>query len=342
MDRSNIKIPFLKDLPTPLHYLESMSRVLGIDLYIKRDDLTPYGAGGNKLRKLEYFLYDAKEKGATMLVTVGGLQTNHGRLTAAVAAKYGLKCAIVCVDKAPEIMTANVLLDAIMDAQVVIKNDDGRPEEVQLEETVTKVKAQYEAQGEVVYTIPVGGSNSVGVLGYVDCGEEIAEQAKAMGIEEACLITGVGSMGTYLGLYAGLALSQSSLSLKGIAISPFTAFKANKLKVDYQEMNRLYELGLEESPSFDIETAYTRGGYNNPDPSVREAIYLMARQEAIFLDPCYTGKAFAGIVQMVQEGKIQKGAKVIFLHTGGFPGLYTPHHRQAIEAECRANISVIE
>ncbi len=342
MNRKNLKIPFLKDLPTPIHHLERLSETLGVNFYIKRDDLTPYGGGGNKLRKLEYFLYDAQQKGATMLLTSGGIQTNHGRLTAAVAAKFGLKCAIVCVDHPPEIMTGNVLLDALMDAELVVKKDDGRAEDVQLEEAIAKVKAKYEAQGEVVYTIPVGGSNTVGVLGYVDCAEEIASQVKALGIEKATLMTSVGSMGTYLGLYAGLALAKSPLKLKGIAISPFTDVKRHKLQADFDEMKVLYDLPLEEKPYFDIETNYTRGGYNNLDSSVREAIYLMARQEAIFLDPCYTGKAFAGVVQMIEEGKIKKGETLIFLHTGGFPGLYTPHHRKAIEAECHSKIIILE
>ena len=142
------KVPFL-NLPTPIEYLSNISRELGINLYLKRDDLTGLGMGGNKLRKLEYFLYDAQQQGATMLLTVGGAQTNHGRLTAAVAAKYGLKCAIVAIDEYPGEISANILLDRMMGADVILKEDDRiRPQSVQSYETAMVVKERYEAQGE--------------------------------------------------------------------------------------------------------------------------------------------------------------------------------------------------
>ena len=176
---------------------------------------------GNKLRKLEYLLFDALQKGATTLLTVGGAQTNHGRLTAAVAAKFGLKCVIVCVDDYPGEISANLLLDVLMDAEVVLKKDDGRDSALQYAETIAAIKARYEAQGEVVYEIQVGGSNVVGLMGYYDCAKEITAQAKEMNLEDATLICGVGSTGTYMGLYCGLKNEGSPLALTGIAISPF-------------------------------------------------------------------------------------------------------------------------
>ena len=160
------KISFLH-LPTPLERLDNLSAELGINLYIKRDDLTPLAMGGNKLRKLEYFLADAKQKGATMLLTVGGAQTNHGRLTCAVARKYGMKGAIVCVDEYPGELSANLLLDGMMGCDVWLKKSDpsGQKSEKQLlDETVAEVTARYEAQGEKVYFIPMGGSNELGIL----------------------------------------------------------------------------------------------------------------------------------------------------------------------------------
>lgn len=337
------KISFLGPNPTPLNYLPALSEELGVELYIKRDDLTPYGAGGNKLRKLEYLLYDAKEKGATTLLTVGGAQTNHGRLTAAVAAKYGMKCVIVCVDDYPGEVSSNILLDTIMGAEVVFKKNDGRSEAVQLSEAVASVKARYEAIGERVYEIPLGGSNTIGFMGYYECAVEITEQAKKMGIEDAELVVGAGSLGTYMGLYCGLKNENSPLSLTGIAIMPFGDAKEKFLMEYFRQVKEEYGLGIAAArEDFHIETGYARGGYNNPDAAVRNAIYKMARAEAVILDPCYTGKVFAGVLDMIAEGKIKKGEKIILIHTGGIPGIYTRHHRLEFEKELIGNVTIME
>lgn len=191
------------NLPTPLEYLPRLSKELGVEFYLKRDDLTNIGVGGNKLRKLEYLLKDAMDKKADRLLTVGGVQTNHGRLTAAVAAKYGLKCTIACIGKDPGELSANLLLDRLMGSDVVIKNSDGSDEDTQLEKLVNELIAEYEAKGEKVYYIPLGGSNEIGMLGYYECAMEIMKQAEAAGLADARLFSAVGSFGTYLGLYCG-------------------------------------------------------------------------------------------------------------------------------------------
>ncbi len=335
------KVSFLH-LPTPLEYLPTISRQLGVEFYIKRDDLTGLGVGGNKLRKLEYLLYDAQQKGATMLITLGGAQTNHGRLTAAVAAKYGMKCAILCIDDYPGEISANILLDRIMGAEVVLKKSDGRPEDVQNEELLAEAVKKYEAQGEVVYPIPVGGSNRIGMLGYYECAREITAQAFEMGIPHARLLCGVGSLGTYMGLFCGLKNEGSPLRLTGIAISPFGSAKEKRIVEYFNEVKD--SLGLDITAArgdFDIETGYAREGYNKPNPVVRDAIYQMGRAEAIILDPCYTGKAFAGIRDMVKEGKIKQGETVIFLHTGGMPAINTPFHRKEMERELIDGVTIL-
>lgn len=142
---------------TPIQYLETLSKELGIELYIKRDDLTYYGAGGNKLRKLEYLAQEALDQGATMLITVGGAQTNHGRLTAAVAAKLGLKCAIIAIDDYPGEVSANILLDRIMDCDLILKTDDGRDENEQFDELCPQIIKEYEEKGEKVIFLHTGG-----------------------------------------------------------------------------------------------------------------------------------------------------------------------------------------
>ena len=321
-------------LPTPIEYLPNISKDLGIELYIKRDDLTPLAMGGNKLRKLEYFLKDAQEKGATLLLTTGGIQTNHGRLTLAVAKKYGMKGAVVCVGEYPGELSANLILDGMMGCEVWIKKPDGVHSDGQLTKmAIEEVTKHYKDQGEKVYFIPMGGSNELGCLGYYECAMEMAQQVKGTELEGAHIVSTVGSMGTYMGLFAAIKNEKLPFSLTGIAILQYKNIIDFAAK--YYERFRQFA-GLELTATedeFKITTEYDRGAYNNPCKEVRDAMYYMAEKEAIILDPCYTGKAFAGLLEMVKKGDIKQGEKVIFLHTGGSPGINTPHHRIEIEKE---------
>ena len=342
MSLNQKKIAFL-NAPTPVEYLPAISKELGVEFYIKRDDLTNLGVGGNKLRKQEYLLADALDQGATRLLTLGGAQTNHGRLTAAVAAKFGLKCTIACIDNYPGELSANLLLDRLMGSDVVLKKDDGRDEGLQFEELAAELTAKYEANGEKVYFIPIGGSSVVGMAGYYDCATELTAQAKEMGLEDARVICGVGSIGTFMGLYCGLKNEGSPLGLTGVAISPFGDAKEARIMKYFADAKAHYGLTCDATRAdFDIEKDYTRGAYNNPCKEVREAMYLMASKEAIILDPCYTGKVFAGIIDMIRDGKIQKGEKIIMLHTGGLPGIYTKHHRVEFEKELIDGVTIME
>jgi D-cysteine desulfhydrase len=338
------KIGFL-NLPTPLTFLPRISEDLGIALYIKRDDLTDFGMGGNKLRKLEYYMYDATSKGATMLLTVGGAQTNHGRLTAAIAAKFGLKCAIVAIDDYPGEISSNLLLDRIMGAEVFLAAP--RPEmpyENQLEMAVSRVQHQYEAAGEKVYYIPMGGSGVVGIPGYYDCAVELAGQMNCMGLSAGRLVVAVGSMGTYMGLFAGIKNErlEPALMLEGIAIAPFYKDPAAFAFAYYENARAFHRLPYQAKPSdFLIRNDYTFDGYNNPVKDVRDAVYYMARKEGILLDPCYTGKAFYGLLDLVKTGEIPRGETVVFLHTGGQPGLNGPNHRRAMEEDLLSGIHML-
>ena len=335
--REKVKI---LDGPTPIEYLPRISEELGVNFYIKRDDLTPLAAGGNKLRKLEYAVKEALDEGATMLLTVGGVQTNHGRLTAAAAAKFGLRCAIVTAGTYPGEVSANLLLDRILGADVIIeKGGIG----MDFDEIAKKYIEKYEAEGEKVYYITVGGSDVTGALGYTECAEELTAQAKELGIEDGRVITTSGSLGTYTGLYCGLRAMDSPLSLTGISIMPYG--DSNKRRAEELVRGACEQFGFDVPSTWDdlnIELDYTQGSYNNPVKEVRDAILLMARKEAILLDPCYTGKAFAGIIRMIEEGKIEKGEDIIFIHTGGMPGLYTKHHREAFEEELMDGIYIVE
>ena len=334
------KVHFL-NTPTPLEKLETLSKELGINLYIKRDDLTNYGTGGNKLRKLEYFLKDAQDQGATMLLTVGGPQTNHGRLTAAVAARAGMKSAIVAVGDDPGEISANLLLDGIMGCHVyIVKPQEGVKSSQLQADKVAAVTEEWTAKGEKVYYIPMGGSNELGALGYYDCGLELAEQIQEQSLEDPLLITTVGSMGTYAGLFAAQIAEDLPYRLTGISIMPRKDAVAEALDY-FEKVKSAFSLpGDAGVRDVHIETRFDYGGYNNAVPEVRQAIYRMGRTEAIILDPCYTGKTFNAILKLVESGKIGQGETVIFLHTGGVPGIYTGHHRIEMERELAPYIHI--
>ena len=326
-------------LPTPLEHLRNVSEDLGVDVYCKRDDLTGLATGGNKLRKLEYFLKDAIDKGATMLVTEGGAQTNHGRLTAAVAAKYGLKCAIITADEYPGEISANLLLDGMLGCPVYFVSD--------MENGKQAVLDKFAAEGEKVYYVPMGGSNEIGMLGYIECAAELDKQAREMGIPDANIYVTVGSMGTYLGMLLGLIDCGSSLKLTGINVLPYaedTTDDDANLEALKSALWDYYCTAKEKlaggrdvwgltPDDFVIETVHIHGAYNNAVSEVRDTMYYLARKEAIIIDPCYTGKTFEAVVDDAKSGKLPAGSAVIFMHTGGLPGIYTKHHRVELEKE---------
>lgn len=304
------KLSLLDTAPTPLQYLSGLSQELFREIYIKRDDLTPFGGGGNKLRKLEYLMIEALNAQATTIVAVGDPETE---------------------------LSGNLFLDGIFGARVILKRDDGRHKDVQLEEAAKKVIEAEVKKGEQVYFIPMGGSDTTGLLGYMDCARELDAQAKEQQISGATVYVPVGSMGTYLGLYCGLKSIESDLKLIGIAVMPFDM---EKLKAYFTQAKEEYGFNFE--GDFHVETGYVGKGYNEPEPRIREAIYTMARHEGILLDPCYTGKMFAGVLSMIKEKKIKLGRQVILLHTGGMPGLYAAPHREKIERDVKNQIQVIK
>ena len=340
MLKGHEKVSFLH-LPTPLEYLPRVSEELGIELYIKRDDLTNLGTGGNKLRKLEYFIWEAQQQGATALVTVGGPQTNHGRLTAAVAAKYGMKCSIVAVGENPHEVSGNILLDRMMGCDVYIIEPDGRHTEDELEELgAQKAMKIYEDAGEKPYFVPMGGSNELGTLGYYECAQELIEQTKEMGINDSRIIVTAGSLGTYMGLFLGLKENPSDLKLTAVCISPSSDPVPAKRALGYFKRCKEY-FGLDwdaVEADFDMNNKYHYGAYNNAVEDVRKSVYDMAGKEGIILDPCYTGKTFNAIRIMVEKGEIRKGERIIFIHTGGVPGINGPIHRIPMEKELEAGV----
>lgn len=319
--------------PTPLQKMERLAKELGSgDLYIKRDDLTDVGLSGNKIRKLEYLAAEAKAEGCNTLLTFGGPQTNHGRLTAAAAVRCGMKCILILTGERPDYMSGNLLLDQLMGADLYFTTGDP-------EEAAKKVIAQYEAAGDKVYVIPTGGSNELGAVGYIQMIPELMAQCKEMGIAPKYLVCGSGSQGTFGGLWLGAKYYNAPFEVLGVTINPATPRTPDSCDEYINRMSEMYGLGVtakgEEIRLFkgNGEENYAGIAYNTPDPATRSHIALLARTEAIFLDPCYTGKVFHGFVDMVKSGIIPKGESAIFLHTGGIPALWTKEHLDSFQEE---------
>lgn len=331
------KLTLLTEYPTPLQYLSGLSQELFRELYIKRDDLTPLGSGGGMLRKMEYLLFDAVNSQSDMIVTVGTMNADYCQLIAAAAAKYGLRCILVTTGKYDGDMSGNLLLNSLFGAQTIIKEDDGRPTEVQLEETVKTVMHDEIKKGHRLYFIPMGGSDAAGMLGYYDCAAELNEQAEVHYLQGAEIYVPIVTMGTYIGLYCGLKAIHSPLKLTGIAVKPLDE---NRLHDYFQQVKDTYGFDFDDS-DMHIETEYVRKGYDEPDHHVRDAIAMMASREGILLDPAASGKVFAAILDRIKEKKIKLGRQVILLHTGNMPGLYEKAHRLKFEKELQHTIQIL-
>jgi len=331
-------------LNTPIHKLNNLSKKYGVNIYIKRDDMTGFGMGGNKLRKLDYLLKDALNNDCTVLLTYGGAQTNHGRLTAAVAARFGLKCGIIMDGPAPKKASGNLILDKMMGADLFFMDDTSFKNEINevykekykelVDKTTKEVVRMYEEHGERTYIIPVGGSSPIGAAGYVMAAKEINDQLEEMNVKIDYVFTGFGSAGTYGGLYLGAKYFNAGFTPIGVSVSHKTDVEIQE-KVDYiKETNIFLELGVDVSlDDMWIEKGYVGISYNVPDPETRKYVYMMAREEAIILDPCYTGKTFRAMIEMIEQGKIPKNSNIMLLHTGGAPGIFSEGHSEAMQDE---------
>ncbi len=329
----------LAELPTPIHDAVRLREALGGParcprILIKRDDLTALGLGGNKARKLEYLVADAKAQGATTLITTGAVQSNHARMTAAAAAVAGMRCVLVLTAATdhPE-LAGNLLLDRLFGAGVrLVPAIDPMLAVGQDEAIVAAVVAEEEAAGRVPYVIPVGGSSGVGVLGYVSGTAELVEQLAEMGVSPARLYYASGSRGTQAGLTLGAKLCGASYQLAGIAVSagePEKIERARRIANEAAARLRLPErLDL---PDLITDQSFIGDGYGIPTTGGREAIALLARTEAILLDPCYTSKGMAALIAHVRGGEVSPADTVMFLHTGGIPALFTSSFAGTIE-----------
>lgn len=322
------RVPLL-DGPTPiqrLHRLEaSLGDVLeGVQVFVKRDDHMSLGGGGNKLRKLEYLLGAAQAEGADTIVTVGGLQSNHARLTAAAASRAGMACELVLgrpvpLDDLDYESSGNMLLNAIFGA-VLHTLPPGEDSMAAAQRRADELRTQ----GRRVFVAPIGGSTPVGALGYLRCAQEIMMQAQGMGAEFAEIVVANGSAGTHAGLAAGMhALGRPISMVRSFAVLA-EGERAKRTTLELTEAT-LRLVGIEatlDDADIQVDGGQRGSGYGIPTEEMLDALRLMARTEGILLDPVYSGKAFAGLLADLRAGRYSAGQQVLFVMTGGTPGLY--------------------
>lgn len=311
--------------PTPLMALPRLTQSLGRPVFLKRDDQLGPLAGGNKTRKLEFLLADALRLGARRVVTVGGLQSNHVRLTAAAARLQGLEPHLLLLGDRPAQATGNLLLDELVGAELYFIPPTRGPRFPGPFGEVDGLLRQI-ASEEVGdhYFIPIGGSNWLGSLGYARAAVEIDRQVVAAGLRDAWLIAAAGSGGTVAGLLAGLGLLESKVRLIGLDIGQlWTDFPEHICRNAGAVCEHLgTPLSFDPAQPFLIQGRYEGPGYGVPTEESQAAIRRLARTEGVLLDPTYTAKAFAGMLDLVSRGELGKDDPVIFLHTGGLPGLF--------------------
>ncbi|MEZ2757305.1 D-cysteine desulfhydrase [Providencia vermicola] len=308
------KVDLLKT-STPLHRLDNLSKRFGREIYIKRDDMTPLAMGGNKLRKLEFLMADALAKNAKIIVTAGAIQSNHVRQTAAVAAMYGLECVALLENPIQSndtnfLHNGNKLLTDLFGARCVMCDELTDPQ-AQMEELITSQSLRD------AYIVPVGGSNALGALGYIQCAVEIAGQ-KPENIEFDKVIVASGSAGTHAGLAIGLKELLPRSQVIGVTVSRKQQDQAPKVEKLQNELAQL--LALNQVPDVILWDSFFAPMYGMPNQQGLATIALLAQQEGILLDPVYTGKAMAGLIDYL-ENSAEK-TPVLFVHTGGAQALF--------------------
>ena len=310
--------------PTPLEKLANLSRHLnGPEIWIKRDDCTVVATGGNKVRKLEFLAGEALARGADHLVTQGAIQSNHVRQTAAVARRLGMRCTALLERRVPSndrdyLNSGNVLLDRLFDCAL-----EYRPSGLDMNAEAEAKGEALKAAGGKPYVIPGGGSNRVGALGYVSCAQELVQQADELALPIDRIVTATGSAGTQAGLVVGLQGCNAAIPVLGIGVR-------NPKQIQEAAVHALAEATADyvgvrggiARAAIEANCDYVGPGYGQPTEAMAEAVTLLARLEGILLDPVYSGKAMAGLIDLVRKGAIGPKERIVFLHTGGAVGLF--------------------
>jgi L-cysteate sulfo-lyase len=310
--------------PTPLHPLPALSKALGgPNIWIKRDDCTEVATGGNKVRKLEFLAGEAQAQGADHLVTQGAVQSNHVRQTAAVAARLGMKCSALLEHRIDTndrdyLDSGNVFLDRLMGVAIEYRRG-GADMQAELDVKVASLRAE----GHRPYGIPGGGSNPVGALGYVSAAQELMHQADAQGLKIDMVVHATGSAGTQAGLVVGMEGMNADVRVLGIGVrAPKDRQEANVHRLAEATAAHVGLKGGIARTAVEANCDYVGAGYGLPTPGMVEAVTMLARLEGVLLDPVYSGKGMAGLIDLIRKGAIGKDKTVVFLHTGGAVGLF--------------------
>lgn len=307
--------------PTPVHELPRLTKALGLQLSVKRDDLSGLAFGGNKTRKLELLCAAAVAAGADMLLTAGAIQSNHCRQTAAAAAKLGLKCKLVLVGEEPAQRSANLLLNGLLGAKIAWTSKERREQSLQAEAEAAS------AAGSKPYVIPYGGSNAFGAAAYANALEELLTQ----GVRPDWIVFATSSGGTQAGLVAGAEILGYNGRILGISVDERKTDLAQRIVALAEETSTL--LGQRVEIHVDrvlINDDYLGAGYAVMGDAEREAIHLFTQHEGLFVDPVYTSRAAAGMIDLIRKGFFKKSDKVLFWHTGGTPALFTDTYRSEL------------
>jgi L-cysteate sulfo-lyase len=311
-------------VPTPLEFMPRLTQHLGgPQIWIKRDDCTGMALGGNKARKLEFLLGEALKQGADHLVTLGALQSNHVRQTAAAAARLGLACTVILEHRHPNpdyayLHNGNMLLDGLLGAEIV-----NCPGGTDMPAALRQVGDQLRAKGHRPYLIPSGGSNPLGTLGYVKAAQELLLQAQEKNFAPDRVVVASGSAGTQAGLVVGLAAQASTASVQGFAVSQAEHLQHQRVAALAAATARFIGHTDELPPqAVRVNADYLGEGYSIPSAAMVDAVQQVARLEGILLDPVYTGKAMAGLMDWARTGRFRRDENVVFIHTGGQAGLF--------------------
>jgi len=311
----------LARVPTPIQPLKRFGKEFGAaNLFVKRDDLTALGMSGNKVRKLEYLLGEAVKKKATTVITCGGVQSNHARATAVACTQMGLKCLLVLRGKKFEISEGNLFLDKLLKARIKFVSHE---EFKKVDAIMAREAKSLERKGEKPYIIPLGGSNDLGVLGYIEAMKEVKTQQKQLGVQFDYYVTAVGSGGTLGGMILGKKLAKLGGEPIGFNVSnTAVTFEKSIYSMLQSAIKRWKMKPLKVEPKeIRVIDGYVGPGYAIPYESNLQMIKRIARLEGLFLDPVYTSKAFLGMIREIEKGTLKKKANYLFIHTGGIFGL---------------------
>jgi L-cysteate sulfo-lyase len=314
----------LAHLPTRLEFLPRLTELLdGPEIWVKRDDCTGLATGGNKTRKLEFSMGEALEQGADTIITVGAVQSNHVRQTAAAAAKLGMRCEVLLEHRVAKpsqlyLNSGNVLLDRIFGASL-----HDYPKGTDFEAVMDELAGEVRANGGTPYIIPGGASNPVGALGYVGCAEELLQQCDEQDVAFDQVVLASGSAGTHAGMVVGLRASGSDIPILGVGVSiPREEQEEKVFKLARETADYIDRPGCVAREDIVADCNYIGPGYGEPTAGMNEAVLMLARTEGLLFDPVYSGKALAGMIDYIRERRFTREQKLVFLHTGGIAGLF--------------------